>query len=138
MVKNTKSSVLIAFVLATAICACGTMKAYEGPKRPQGQIALIKSNHMQGFMASTEVREIDGKSLSSDEDRVEVLPEMHNVGIQIITGLGTSYVDFKEITLTIDAKAGHVYQVNGVMKGGLPYAWIIDMDNGEIVSGQKP
>ncbi len=93
---------------------------------------------MQGFMASTEVREIDGKSLSSDEDRAEILPEMHNVGIQIVEGLGTSYIDFKYMNLPIDAKPGHVYQVNGVINDGVPYAWIIDVDDGQIVSGQKP
>ena len=138
MVISTKSTVLIAFVLATALCACATMQAYEGPKRPQGHIALIKSNHLQGFMASTGVKEIDGKSLSSDEDRAEVLPGVHNVRIEIIEGLGTSYINFEYLTLPIDAKAGHVYQVNGEINGGVPYAWIIDMGDGQIVSGQKP
>lgn len=137
MLNITKLKLLLVIVVAVTMNACGTMQAYEGPKRSPEEIALIKSNHLQGFFETAYVGEIDGKDLSSVEDNAEVLPGEHTVKIYVTRGLGMQqFISSKSVTL--NAKAGHIYQVNGAISDGAPYAWIIDESNGYIVSGEKP
>ena len=135
---NIKSPMaLLVFIVTITVCGCGTMQAYEGPKRPQNEIAVIKSNHLQSFIETAYVGELDGKDLSSIEDNVEVLPGEYTIKIYVTRGLGAQPL-ISSKTLILKTQPGHTYRVNGAIRNDVTYAWIIDENDGRIVSGKMP
>ena len=138
---------LCAFWVAIAISITGcataqTFKAYEGPERPQDELAILD------WSSGGWVDSIDGKSdprfarglLVAPYDairRAELLPGKHTIKY-------TDYfykLGYRNGEGVIDMKPGHVY----ILKHDRSYpfrpkegaAWIEDQTTGEVVLGSK-
>lgn len=133
---------ILVICIALVLAACGTMQAYEGPELPSENTALIKSNFINPFNYSV-IREIDGKELGHNQINVVVMPGMHTLKINVSTFSGyvaiAHYAHYSQgsKTITINARAGHVYLAHGVIKKGFTYVWVTDKNTGHIVAGEK-
>ena len=117
---------------------CTTMQSYEGAKLPPEDVAIIKESFSVINRAS--ILEVDGKARSFFEESSEILPGEHTVKIQVISGFG-SFIGPQHIgnrTLSFQASAGHTYKVDGKIKKGDTFAWIVDETTNEVVAGESP
>lgn len=115
---------------AWLLAGCTTMQAYEGPKKASHETAVIKSNPLRD---GAFVQQINGKNLGFIDGSVEVLPGLHSLTIRVLIGFGGG-----SKTISLEAKAGGTYRVNGKITKGEVYAWVEDEADGEIVAGKKP
>ena len=127
---------LFGFLLFSA--GCTTMQSYEGSKLPPEKVALIKGSF--GLINLASIIEVDGKARGFTEESAEILPGEHAVKIQVRSGWGSilmpQYIGNK--TLSFQANAGHTYRVDGTIKKGDTFAWIVDEATNEVVAGEKP
>ena len=118
------------------------MRAYEGPELPGEETALIRSSHINPFNYAV-IKEVDRKELPANKVNVIVIPGLHSLRVDVST-----FVEFVPVTgytrysmgsriIVINAQAGHVYLVHGIVKGGIAFAWITDKETGQVVAGRK-
>ena len=117
---------------------CTTMQSYEGAKLPPEDVAIIKGSF--GVINMASILEVDGNARSFFEEMAELLPGEHTVKIQVMSGFGgvfsPQYIGYK--TLSFQASAGHTYKVDGKIKKGDTFAWIVDETTNEVVAGESP
>jgi len=118
-------------LVAMLVQGCGTMQAYEGPRKPANEIAVIKTNVGELALDTAWVGKLDGRSLVLAYAELEVAPGSHSAQILIKRGFLTRSESF-----SFDAKAGHTYRVKGDFHLGK--AWVTDERTGELVAGEKP
>jgi hypothetical protein len=124
-------------LLSMLLASCGTMQGYEGAKELPANIAVIKSSLLDHFFDTAMIIEIDGTEVGGFQDKVEVLPGEHTVKIHVSSGVGyTQFVGNK--TVVLRAVAGRTYKVDGKIRKGEPWAWIVDEATGQLVAGEKP
>jgi len=129
------SSIIMSLFVTMLLVSCGTMQTYEGPKLPPDEVAVVKSNFGNVFNIAT-VLAIDGIELGSQQINSEILPGVHTVKVRVTTGVGIrNYIGVKTVTLT--ANKGHTYIVDGVVKEGEPWVWIMDEGTSQTVAGKK-
>ena len=114
---------------------CATKQAYEGPKLPPESVAIIKPSN-PGVIDLAVILQVDGKKRGFFEEIAEVLPGEHTVLIQVSSGFPPVTI-YRTKALPFNAKAGHVYRVEGKVRGGRAIAWIEDETTNEVVAGEK-
>jgi len=124
------------FIACLAIAAmlvegCGTMQAYDGPKKPASEIAVIKTNIGELALDAVWVGQLDGKRLDLAYAELEIAPGPHQAQILIKRGFVT-----RGIPASFDAKAGHTYRIKGDFHLGK--TWVLDEGTGELVAGERP
>ena len=141
MIRNHVALMLVICV-ALSIAGCGTMRAYEGAELSDEETALIKSSYINPFNYSV-IRSVDGKELAANKVNVIVMPGFHYLMVDVSTFeefvVGTGYTRYSmgSKILVINAQAGHVYQVHGIVKGGSAFVWITDKETGHVVAGRR-
>jgi len=119
---------------ALLLSACGGMvQTYEGPKRAAHEIAILKTNVGELTFDTAWVDVVDGRNLVVAYSEIAVLPGRRSVRVQLSSGILKA-----SGTVSFEAKAGRTYRVKGVIRRGVPHAWIEDEGTGETVAGEKP
>lgn len=118
-------------VLVPAACAT---PLYEGPRRPESQIARLASE-------DTRINYVDGKRLRNfwrgNKAKYEILPGWYRLGVSL--DQTTFYVVFKtlkysgSVTVCLQAEAGHKYVTKPVVSRKTWSPTIVDVDTGESV-----
>lgn len=118
----------IAATLTLLLNACGHIpvpyQSYDGPPRPQTEIATIYADWLAGFHAgyALVIKSVDGKSvgmtlnpLDPRNMLVSVTPGTHNLGISLskTRGIGGGLLEVEEwkVSLPIDARPDGLYSV---------------------------
>jgi hypothetical protein len=123
-------------VLALAACGGGVVivqKGYDGPRRPQGEVALIEGEDHMGFVG------LDGSYWAVKDEgkaapRLEVLPGDHTLAVDWsrpgerthILGSSVTMTELPlhfafPVRLTFAAQAGHKYDVKTLAKKRVAY-----------------
>ncbi|MEJ2107734.1 MAG: hypothetical protein P8X48_10495 [Acidiferrobacteraceae bacterium] len=125
---------------ALLLSACAAKQAYEGKKLPAEQVALIKGSY-HAFGTSTSITAIDGKrGMTWTTGEVEALPGSHELELLLqspVYGVYT-FSTYARARIAFMAEAGHVYRVEGKIRHGKVWAWILDEGDNSIVGGTKP
>ena len=135
-------SVFIVTFMTLTITGCGTMRAYDGPELSDSEIAIINTCSpptcffWEGNAAK--IWSVDGKELSLIDETVEVLPGKHNLRIMIIINTPGGMASHQWQELILESKPGHIYRVHAKPEMSSSYAWIVDIESDEVVSGIKP
>jgi hypothetical protein len=147
-------------VVTLGLCGCTApepFKAYSGDKLPPEKVALVAGYSYEDilFMCGQNVYilDVDGKEdrLNPSEikllKKVEVLPGEHTLTAiykyhdALLLGVaGSRFIETAPRTVSFKAKAGHSYEVYGIIDSASeePRFWIEDMQSKEIVGGSKP
>ncbi|HED12380.1 MAG TPA: hypothetical protein ENI62_01750 [Gammaproteobacteria bacterium] len=119
-------------VLLVVLSACGTMQSYEGVERIKTETSILKPGFtvIGGFLPDLGIRidSVDGKKLSFEDDKVELLPGSHTVFLKWKTA--------DEEYLTFVTQAGHNYTIrrsDGWQQCDIRW-WIVDDTTDEIVT----
>src|SRR5262245_37254076 len=74
-------AITIAFLCATLLSGCLTLQTYEGPKRPDNEVARISGDPRvtAGSPITVTLREVDGNVLNVGQNSVDVLPGEHRL-----------------------------------------------------------
>lgn len=80
---------------ALAVCGCGRtpVKAYDGPSRPQSELAVMQGGGSGDEMSPLDVVEfgaVDGRPLNGTPYLVSVLPGPHTFGVKQTLRIGTA------------------------------------------------
>jgi len=118
-------------IAAMLVQGCGTMQAYEGPRKAAHEVAVLRTNIGEPALDAVWVGRLDGRRLDLAYAELEVAPGLHSAQVLIKRGFVTRSDD-----LSFDAKAGHHYRVKGDFHRGR--AWVLDERTGELVAGEKP
>jgi len=121
---------------------------YTGDELPKEQVAIIEGRDTFLFIplpilwasrSAVEILEVDGKPLSRPTKKCEVLPGLHNVGVQAYY-IRFSVADLEASrsgSLQFNAEAGHQYKINVRYRNWQIPAFrvnVIDTKSGEIVA----
>jgi hypothetical protein len=134
---------ILSCILMMLLASCGTLQTHEGPEQPPESVAIIKANprsmldQVVGVYDQATVHAVDGVESGISQIHAEVLPGEHAITIRLDKVRGPVF-HWTYITLTLNAKAGHRYIVDGQMiDEDNVYAWIIDKETGLVVAGEK-
>ncbi len=154
--------IAIGLVLALLSSGC-TMKAYEGPKLPRSEIAVLDGMHQHGgvlaffyivpfpnYKHQTEIIEIDGKQRSVGRV-IHVLPGKHTArvyynrkpnvtlcaGYYVISGCIENY-ETRDLSIDFMVEAGHEYRIPAERRNERNWIWVEDVTSGKVVAGEKP
>jgi hypothetical protein len=122
-------------VLAAGLGAgCGTLQAYDGPRRPASEVAQLAAAPLPGFRIT--LRAVDGKPLRWSQDRVELLPGTHSITGHVLISSWRRQLEFvHELSLTVER--GHTYLLYAEIDAYGPRTFIVDQDRLEVVSEQQ-
>lgn len=140
--------------LAILMCSCASgraLKAYDGPVRPDEQLAVLKRDPYVGNQYSTWIWSVDGFK----EPEVNNMPEMSGEakmppGRHTVEGnvgkFGLSGMFHKKTVLlsptpkkvVFTAEAGHEYMLKAAIDEPEFSLWIVDTETGKVVGGTKP
>ena len=125
-------ALLMAVALFLSACG-GTVQTYEGSKKAAQEVAFLRTNVGELTMTTTWVTRVDGKELVVAYTEIELLPGRRTLGINLTGGVLRAAA-----TVSLDAQAGRIYRLHGMVQRGDFFAWIVDQGTGEVVAGQKP
>jgi hypothetical protein len=129
--------IILCLLCLTLGSSCVTMQAYTGDQLPKEEVAIIKTN-MESWFRNTWISEIDGKPVDIINTKIEVLPGIHTLRIQVKDSEFAQPVYVGVDTITFEAKAGHVYRIDGKVKRVEAVTWIIDEEtNAPVTRGMK-
>ena len=131
--RRTFALQAVLFLASVAPAAC-TTTMYNGPRRPEEDIAVISSR-------DTRINYVDGKWVrdiwAGSNAKYELLPGLHAIGISLeLRTFKVIYTEIqysKTITHCFDAHAGAQYQTIPVIRGKKWAPLIIDNVTGESV-----
>ena len=132
---------VLTLLASLSLASCTTIQTYEGHAQSTEDIAVIKSNYWDwdNLHVIVVVHEIDGYKIESPQPaNVHILPGEHAVTISVTHYYTWGIYDRGSRSLKLCAEAGHTYKVHGAMKGKYTWAWIIDLNTGQLVSGSRP
>ena len=155
---------LVPLVVAVALILSGcASKAYEGPKLPKSEIAVlhhyVTRGTVLGFAAivpvpapkhKTIVFQIDGQTpglATALARRLHILPGQHSITViyerlnhVALCGYGGCIANYRTVDLSIKfvAKAGHEYRIPAERSGKRNWIWVEDVTTGKVISGEKP
>lgn len=137
MKMTLRISSLFPFLFGTMFlfAGCATKQAYEGSKLPRESVAIIKPS-TPGLIDLAGILQVDGTKRGFFEEIAEVLPGEHTVLVQVSSGF-FPVTFYRTKTLSFNARAGHVYRVEGKVRGGKAIAWIEDETTNEVVAGER-
>lgn len=147
----------LALATLLVLAGCGSVRTFQGD-RPAGQVAVIvpenRFNRAQAAGpfgarsgATGEVRvRVGGRSLGGWNNRFEVLPGRHELAVVYTDEapqLPEQVLRTRQVTLPLDARAGHVYAIRGraTFGGAQPSVriWAVDAaDRRTVASVQVP
>jgi len=130
MTRRISSFILFLFGTMFLFSGCATKQAYEGSKLPRESVAVIKDSF--GVIDGAGILQVDGKKRGFFDKIVEVLPGEHTLVVQVHSA-GVA----RNKALTFNARAGHVYRVDGKVSRGNAIAWIEDETTNEVVAGER-
>jgi hypothetical protein len=122
---------VFASAMALALAACASAKQYEGPARPESQLAIV----LKPESIPCNLTVVEGKfgGFFGGPTRLELLPGPHTLGVAFASVGATSATH----DLTINAVAGHTYEVHCMGASGNGWrAWIEDTATKQVVSQQ--
>ena len=120
--------------VALVLSACGgAVQTYEGSKKAAHEVAILRTNVGELTMTTTWVTRVDGKELVVAYTEIELLPGPHTLVINLTGGVLRAAA-----TVSLDAKAGRIYRLQGTVHRGNFLAWIVDQGTGEVVAGLQP
>ena len=120
--------------VALSLSSCGgTVQTYEGSKKAAHEVAILRTNVGELTLTTTWVPRVDGKELVVAYTDIELLPGRRTLGIALTGGLLRAAA-----TLSLDAKAGRIYRLHGMVQRLDFIVWIVDQGTGEVVAGQQP
>ena len=147
----------VLIVLALLLSACAA-QMYEGPERPNSEIAIIDSEHYHDWMVMmmgilpvpvvakhyTKVLEIDG-----DHEigyRFHVLPGQHIADVQYVRKPYVALCSYSDclggyaaiLSIGFTAEAGHEYRIPAERSDERNWIWVEDITTGKVVAGEKP
>ena len=113
----------------------GVVRTYPGPPLPRISVAIVKAK-MISWQYTAYIESVDGKPLEGSF-KAEVLPGKHTVviGAIFIRSLGGKMISE---TVSLDARAGHVYHVRAKVKNTKMFLWMEDKETKKVVGGGKP
>jgi hypothetical protein len=117
-----------------------TLKLYEGGTKPAEEVAVfVPVPHDLYFfhVFHVEIVSVDDHVVGLANRSVSVLPGSHRVKLRRGAGTGKKH----EVEYTIDAKAGHVYEIDARDVESDPPGvefWVVDAHDGSVVAGTKP
>ena len=118
MIRSIQLFSAILTGLALASCASTTLRAYEGPVRPDSEIAVIRGERTLQNRLAAQVR-----IMSIDSPRGDAIP-INTRGVSVLPGdvcLGvlatTSTMDQKTAELCFDASPGVTYEIRVLVAG---------------------
>jgi len=135
MTLRIQSWILFTFGTVFLFAGCATKQAYEGSPLPRESVAVIKPS-TPGLVNLAVILQVDGIKRGFFEEIAEVLPGDHTVLVQVSTGFFPVTIH-RTKTLSFNARAGHVYRVEGKVSGGKAIAWIEDETTNEVVAGER-
>lgn len=134
---NNIYKIVCIFCVALLLTGCSTMQAYDGPKLPEAEVALIKPyspgiaiSHIMTKTHPLVIEQIDGKSTEVFSDKISVKPGEHK--LKIIFPNASKHAGIRTISLI--AEAGHFYMVYGTRDFYEASVWIVDETTGEEVA----
>ena len=113
------------------LAACSTLQAYEGPARPDPQVARLSPAIMP--MRQILIQSFDGQSLGPLHDRVEMLPGMHKLEA-IVTLKSRKRQLYFVHTLQFFARPGREYVLYAEFDLYGPRTFIVDQQDGAVVA----
>ena len=144
-------------VLALLLSAC-VAKLYEGPERPNSEIAAIDRWHshdwvvlMMGILPipvsarhETNVFNIDGKRPCCY--RFHVLPGQHIADVRYVRKPYVALCSLSDclggyaatLSISFTAEAGHEYRIPAERSDERNWIWVEDITTGKVVAGEKP
>ena len=118
MIRATQLFSAILTGLALVSCSSTTLQAYEGPSRPDGEVAVIRAERTAQNRLASKVR-----IMSIDSPRGDAIP-INTRGVSVLPGdvcLGvlatTSTMDQKTAELCFDASPGLTYEIRVLVAG---------------------
>ncbi len=113
----------------------GVVRAYPGPPLPKMNVAIVKAK-MISWRYTAYIQSVDGNPVEGSF-KVELLPGKHTVviGAIFIRSLGGKLISE---TVSLDARAGHVYHVRAKVKNAKMFLWMEDKETKKVVGGGKP
>src|SRR5688572_20202696 len=127
----TGKLVLSTVVLAAALTACGSAtRFYEGPARPQSDVAILKEQ--SGILpGGAEIKRINGKAVTGIKKEIELLPGRYRVDVEYHQAGGYEVHSTAPVSASFNAQAGHVYELKGVVSGRTWRPQITDLTTGK-------
>lgn len=120
------------------VVGCSSVKTYDGPSKPRGEIAFLKKSPDSPAV----INNIDGKFRGiGNLDSHEFLPGPHVLKIHFVSAVaGTMYYSTDPVILSFNAAPGATYQLearaDSTMKKWI--AWIKEEASGSVVSRIVP
>jgi hypothetical protein len=134
----------LVLVAASALGACGTVRAYAGPERPRDQIAVVNNSKEARPLPAwgfARMREVDGKPVPRAVEAIEMLPGPHEL---LVDGAVTDrMVEFPAAgMLRFTAEAGGNYELMTWLGDRAThtgtYIALTDTSTGEELANTKP
>ncbi len=154
------ASRLAALLCALALFGCGTMKAYDGPEKPESEVAVVLRYERHDYYPfsvwgilpvpvptakhHTIVMKVDETAVSGVIEQIVVAPGRHSVSIAYsqeipICGYGGCIITHSsESSITFMAEAGHKYRIPAEQRDERTWIWVEDIKTGTVVAGEKP
>ena len=76
------------------LVSCATTQLYEGPKRPDSEVVIIKSAGSTEY--SVVVCQIDGENLSPCKSEIEILPGEHTLKLELVKSEATFQTSYNK------------------------------------------
>jgi len=119
---------------------CMTMQAYTGESRGVQETALLTETSYHPLY----IRSVNGSPVGFFHNKARILPGANYLRVKVLMPLGSDVRGVPMIEnyfiqeITFEAKAGHVYRIDGIVNRNKQWVWVEDAESREVVGGSKP
>lgn len=104
----------VSLLMIAGVAACGTLKTYEEPERPDAEVAILEGYFRYYVLLWTQatISRIDDKGVSTFS--VKLLPGHHRIEFErwsALIGFGGGWGGTRTCAFESDFQAGHLYKL---------------------------
>lgn len=115
------AALLLAASLLSLLTGCATYQAYDGPKLPRAQVAVVEGSGKirSGLPLALVIRSVDGRSVGLQYSRVALAPGSHELLVDCeVSGSPSGGAAVSRHALRIEVAAGGKYRLTARMSAG--------------------
>lgn len=140
LTKNLLVPLIYCAAIVLLATGCMTIQAYTGESRNNLETALLLETSYHPIY----IKSVNGMSVGFFHNKARILPGDNFLRVKVLLPgesdvRGVPMIEsyfIKEINF--EAKAGHVYQIDGIVNRNKQWVWVEDAESLEVVGGEKP
>ena len=128
------------FIKVMLSAGCMTVKGYQGEARGVGETALLTETSYHPLY----IKSVNGETVGFFHNKASILPGTNYLRVKVLMPTGSDVRGVPMIEnyfikeITFEAKAGHVYRIDGIINRNNQWVWVEDSESREVVGGHKP